>query len=221
MPVDSFLTIIQPAYIRCGLHDKSLQRKQASIQDSIDLIAEVSREIASQKDTLNVVGIAGIVSWTAIIVTDLIQDTVDVVPNPRQKILFFILGKAKESADKHKFDGNPYKGEIEKIDKASKALKDLIPKKQKELQLTVKVFSNLAKNSVGFMGYLKTQEEAQKSVNQSLSAALRQLAKLQKSLEDINALIADDARTDDSGAQPGQNRSERIDVAPKVNFSKP
>ncbi|MCX7102369.1 MAG: hypothetical protein NTX38_13045, partial [Methylobacter sp.] len=107
------VSIYGPA-VRSGVHDKSLNGKKYAINDCIQLGTEVLREIQSNKKTMSIVEVTGVLTWTTLIMTDIIQDIVKVDPTGRTKILMSVFDKAKKEASKDKFTGNRYKSSIDK-----------------------------------------------------------------------------------------------------------
>jgi hypothetical protein len=189
------VSIYGPA-IRSGVHDKSLNGKKYAINDCIQLGTEVLREIQSNKKTMSIVEVTGVLTWTTIIMTDIIQDIVKVDPTGRTKILMSVFDKAKKEASKDKFTGNRYKSSIDKIDMATKALKKLAPKAED----VINVFADLAKNSLGLMDFAQSSAETKVSLNQAQLNAEKNLSKMIHKLKEIEIKIADDALNDDGNS---------------------
>lgn len=192
---DTISNLHGPA-VRCGIHDKSLHGKKFNIEDSIKFGDEILREVRSNRQSLSVAEICGIVAWTTVMMTDIIQDVVKAEPTGRAKIVMTILGKGREQTAKHKFDNNRYASEIKKISEVAKAIKKSFPKSNDLVDL----FSNMAQNTLGLIDFSETATESRESIAQSQTTAEKNLAKLLKSLNDINNKIYDDFLSDDEGS---------------------
>lgn len=193
--------------VRCGLHDKTLREKQLQIQDALKFSQEMERELSNKTVWLDATTAAGVVAWSAVIVTDIIRNTVKVAPKGGQKILMDLLDRAHKSAGKRKFDGARYAQEIKHIEEAKKALRDALPPGAKDL---ADLFGDMATDSLGLAGFMEDATDTRKSHDQSLRTARASVARMTAALRKIEARIADDARTDDGGAgQPEIRQSTR------------
>lgn len=193
--------------IRCGLQDKTLQGKKLVLEDAIAFLNQVEREVASTSTTVDILSVAGIVAWSAVITTDIIRNAVKVTPTGNAKILTSVLDEVHKQASKRKFDGNRYGKEIKKVDELVKALRHRVPKHSHGL---VDVFGELAKNSIAMMGFAADAKDTKASVEQSRKNALNQLNKLKESLKKLDEKIAYEAQSDDEGASksPRENMSQ-------------
>lgn len=196
------ITALQGPAIRSGVHDKSLQRKQFAIKDSIALGNEVLREISSNRQMLSNVELAGVISWTTVMVTDIIQDAVKVEPTGRAKMVLFILDKAKGQLP-DKFAGNRYKNELKAIDTTVKVLTAAHPR----LGDLAKVFGNMAKNTYGLMDFAQSSKDAKAGNEQQKKTMEASLRKMLEKLKEIECRIYDDARSDDG--QSGKSATVR------------
>lgn len=185
--------VVHAAAVRSGVHDKSLHSKRAVIQDAVRFGEEVQREIESNRETLGLVELAGVVSWTTLIVTDIIEDTVTVVPKGQAKLVMDLLKKAKGKLP-DRFEGNRYRDQIKRVDQVAKGLKAVSPK---PLQSVVDVFANLVKNNYGLVDFVQSSGElkaANAQQKKTMEASLRQMI---SKLREIDRRIADDALSDD------------------------
>ncbi len=194
------ISLYGPA-VRSGVHDKSLNGKKYAIKDCIELGTEVLREIKSNQNKMPFVEVAGVLTWTTLIMTDIIQDIVKVDPTGNSKIVMSILDKVKKETSKNKFTGNRYKSDIDKIDKATDALKKVVPKASD----VINVFADLAKNSLGLMDFAQSSSETKASLNQAQLTAEMNLSKMIHKLREIEAKIADDALNDDGNTGSSVN----------------
>lgn len=191
--------LVRAAAVRSGTHDKSLQQKRYVIQDAVRFGKEMLSEISRNREKLTLVELAGVVSWTTVIVTDIIEDTVTVEPTGRAKLVMDILKKVKGKLP-DKFEGNRYGKELERIDQAAKVLKAASPKK---LQSVVDVFANLAKNTYGLADFMQSSGELKAANAQQKKTLEDSLRKMIGKLREIDARIADDALSDDGQGNGG------------------
>lgn len=188
--------------LRSGAHDKALQAKQRTIQDAIDFLVELQREISGQQKWLDAANAAGIVAAATVITSAIIRDAVKVTPkNPVQTLIMLILGKIDDKAKSAMYDSSRYKNEIDDIDKVAKVLKEASGKTDKFG--LVDLFANMAKNNLVLVGFAQDGQDAKATMRQSLSEVSKNIAKMQALLRDIQSKLLDDSFTDDSdSAQP-------------------
>ena len=191
--------------VRCGVHDKSLQAKRMSIADAERFVEQVDRDINSQSGKLDAANVAGIVSWSAIIVTDIIRNVVKLTPAQRANIALRILDDVHGRVSKNKFDRTRYTKEIKHIHEVVKVLKTLLPGQSKEL---ADLFGTVAEDSLGLAGFAQDGTDARASLDQSIRTSRANVRKMRELLKKIDAKIADDARSDDGG--PAPVRSEAL-----------
>lgn len=202
-------------FVRSGLQDKTLHDKRVQIKDALNFTIEVRREISAQSKWLNAVNIAGVVSWWALMVTDIIQNCVKVTGVGNMKVVLMLLDKVKQQANKHKFDGARYKTEVEKIELVRKELKKVLPKQGQEL---ADLFADMAEDWLGLAGFMEEADASRSSLEQSIRSSIATVAKMEALLRKIDAQIADDALTDSTETNGSPTRGG-MSKAPVVNFS--
>jgi hypothetical protein len=204
---DTYTDLLTPSVygpaVRCGLRDKSLREKQVNLQDGLKFLQEMERELSNKTVWLDAMTAAGIVAWTAVIVTDIIRNTVKVAPKGGQKIIMDLLDKAHKQAGKHKFDGARYAEEIKRIQQAKDALKQVLPPGAKDL---ADLFADMAADSLGMAGFTEDATDVKKTHEQSIRTARANVRRMAATLRKIEARIADDARTDEGSASQPQVR---------------
>lgn len=205
------ITTVNRAAVRCGTHDKSLHDKKFILQDAADFTQQVISEIDTNETKLELLEIAGILTWTTVIVTDIIQDATQVTPTGKgQKIALGFLEKMRQGAAKEKFNGNRYKQEIDRIDQVGKVLKEGWPGGKD----VINTFTNLAKNTYGLADNIESSAELRQSNVHQKRLMTRQLKALLKQLRQIEQEIRDDSLTDD-----GQT-GVRMSIAPAKQLSR-
>jgi len=201
------ITTINRAAIRCGTHDKSLQQKKFVLKDAVDFSREVLKEIESDRSKLQVVELAGILTWTTLIVTDIIQDATRVTPTGRASaIALKFLEQLRGKTASLKFEHNRYKVELERIDDISEALKALWPAGES----VINTFANLARNSYGLVDHMQSSEETKLSNDQQRRMMIKRLRDLQQQLSKIEQKIRDDSLSDDGQSGPRMSISPRL-----------
>lgn len=200
--------VVANSCVRSGVRDKSLQDKQREIQDAIDFLLEVEREVKGQQKWLGAVNAAGILACATVITTDIIRDAVKITPEtPAQALVMKVLDMADSKAKKSFYGGSRYKGELDKIDKVTTLLKKAVGKADKFG--VIDLFADMAKNNLVLAGFAQDGQEAQATAQQSLTGLSKSLEKLRRVLGDIQAKIRDDDLTDDSDAtRPVQRMSQ-------------
>ena len=192
----SVVQSIRVSTVRCGLHDKSLQEKKLQIDDAIKFLNELEREVSSQEKWLDPVSIAGILAWSAILVTDIIRNTVKIAPKGGHQLVMKLLDDAHKKASGQKFDGTRYEKEVKYIDEAMGVLRKVVPK---EFESLVNLFGDMAKDSLGLAGHIEDSDETKKVMKKSAKTVQKNLSKMKEVLKKIEAKIADDAKSDDEG----------------------
>lgn len=191
------LLTVQRAAVRCGVQDKSLNQKRFAIKDAIAFGEQIQNEIEHNRQMLQLVEIAAALTWTIVIMTDIIQDAVKVEPTGRAKVVMFLLDKVRDKTAGSKFDGNRYNRELDGIDKMVEALKLAAPGGED----VINVFGNLAKNSLGLTDAIQSSAENKLSSDSQRRQMATSLQRLLKQLREVEAKMRDDALSDDGAGE--------------------
>ena len=97
-----------------------------------------------------------------------------------------VIREVYDKARKNKFDGARHADVIKKIDAAQKVLETALGK---ELGMVATVFGNMAKNTVGFLGFMDDSKDTKASLDNSRKNLTKSLRQLEAKISEIDELL--------------------------------
>jgi hypothetical protein len=181
---------LHKASVHSGVLEKELANKRMVLTDAKKFIQQVIREHESTVYWASVVEIVGFTFHSIAFVCDIIVDSVTGSPQGKKVPTLIVIRKAFEAAREKKFDGARHSDVIKKIDLAQKALEKALGE---ELSMVASVFGNMAKNTVGFLGFMEDSKDTKTSLATSRRNLTQSLRQLEAKIQEIDELLAKQA----------------------------
>ena len=166
---------------RTGFDRKRLENDRIRLTELRDFNKQLKREIESDDGKSGIYFVAGMVAYAVGIMTDAIMDCVSGVPDGGLE--GEVIDRVYQVGTRRKFEGNKHGSEIKNIGIAQDALEVVLPPGTKFL---ARVFANLAKNTVGMIGYAEDSAETKQMLRQSLQQMRDNLDRLERQIERID-----------------------------------
>ncbi len=194
----------------CSIDEAKVLKKRATLQDSLALTTSLQKELETQYSEAKLLEAVGVVVILTSLVSDIIMDTYGATLGKSNNPFLVGLGKLNGEARKHKWKGNLYEKEMEKISKAGTVL-DCLAKGDKTgmIGAAVSIHKNMLINMTGLLGHT----EGSRQSKMALINALKSLRK------NIDALEQESRRNQfyldhGEGAAPEQRFTPRTSVPP-------
>jgi hypothetical protein len=194
------------ACLHSGVLEKELANKKKGLMDAKEFLEKMAQELESTTTMASAVEVLAAGSWSVVIVCDVIVDSVTGSPQGKTPALK-VIRDAYDEARKNKFDGARHSDVIKKIDAAQKVLETALGK---ELGMVATVFGNMAKNTVGFLGFMEDSKDTRVSLATSRKNLTKSLRQLEAKISEIDELLAKQAAARPASTEPESN----VTVAP-------
>ncbi len=164
-----------------------LNRRLKALRESASLQRDLLTDTQSTRSWHRWIEPLGAFIAAISIPADAILDTASETPAGRH-LAVQVAKKIHDDAAKKRWNGNPFQKQIEAIDKAKDALGKTLPDQYQKI--LVNSMSNLAKNSLGLLGYLQYSQETGRSLDETIRRLSTELRRLDEEIVKLDQLLA-------------------------------
>lgn len=180
-----------------SIGETKLLNKRISLDDSLELMKSLSKELEGQSSSVRFYEGVGVVVIMTSLVSDIVRDSLGASLSKSNALMKFGLNEIYDKARAKKWQGNRYEKEIEAIKRNGGYLEKLAKlDKTGMVGMTVTIHKNMLANMTGLLGYVEDSKEAQRALINSIKSLHKNIDALEKARRNVQFYLD----TGDGGA---------------------